>query len=157
MGAVIVVEIVAAVLILHVYHGDVEKEVEAFMNSTIERDYKPDNPTAVTVLWDHMMTQLECCEYRVTQTLPARCLPPAAPLPTSPVQILRPRPRFHRWSPAASLFSWQALSLRWQPPWLLWLSSSWLAHCLLVVWQEWLPLRRGSGMSSVITDREEEW
>ena len=47
------------------------------MNSTIERDYKPDNPTAVTVsevlaevvlkrpplqvLWDHMMTQLECC------------------------------------------------------------------------------------------------
>lgn len=59
--AVIVVEIVAAVLILHVYHGDVEKEVEAFMNSTIERDYKPDNPTAVTVLWDHMMTQLECC------------------------------------------------------------------------------------------------
>merc|ERR1712233_299579 len=43
------------------YQGAVETEVEAFMNSTIERDYRQDTPTAVTVLWDHMMTQLECC------------------------------------------------------------------------------------------------
>jgi len=59
--AVIVIEIVAAVLVLYVYQGAVETEVEAFMNSTIEREYRQDNPTAVTVLWDHMMTQLECC------------------------------------------------------------------------------------------------
>jgi len=59
--AVIAIEILAAVLVLYVYQGAVETEVAAFMNSTIEREYRQDNPTAVTVLWDHMMTQLECC------------------------------------------------------------------------------------------------
>ena len=43
-----------------------------------------------------------CVKWRYLLKNNIRCLPPAAPLPTSPAQILRSRPRFHRLSLACS-------------------------------------------------------
>merc|ERR1712037_613505 len=96
-------------------------------------------------------------EGRTTQTSPTRFPPPAALLPISPVLIsVSTRQLFYlRWSLVASLFCWRVQCPLLQPllQWLLF--SSWQGHCLLVAWQGWLPLRRGNGMSSVITDGRE--
>lgn len=64
-GAVaIVLEIVAAVLVLHVYQGQIKEETKTFMLKTIQKDYKTSSqgePNGVTILWDHIMTSLQCC------------------------------------------------------------------------------------------------
>jgi len=64
-GAVaIILEIVAAVLVLHVYQGHIKSETETFMLKTIQKDYKTSSqgePNGVTVVWDHIMTSLQCC------------------------------------------------------------------------------------------------
>lgn len=64
VAVVVILEIVAAVLVLHVYHGTVEAGMETFLNMTLTQDYKHSDqgdPNSVTVLWDHMMTSLHCC------------------------------------------------------------------------------------------------
>merc|ERR1712226_71545 len=64
VAAVVVLEVLAAVLVLNVYRGYVEEEVEAFMNNTIVTKYKPTEagePNSVSLLWDHIMTSMECC------------------------------------------------------------------------------------------------
>jgi len=61
---VIVLEIVAAVLVLHVYQEQITKETETFLLKTIKKDYRTSTegePNGVTVLWDHLMTSLQCC------------------------------------------------------------------------------------------------
>jgi len=64
-GAVaIVLEIVAAVLVLHVYQGHIKSETETFMLKTVQQDYRTSSqgePNGVTILWDHIMSSLQCC------------------------------------------------------------------------------------------------
>lgn len=64
ISLVIILEIVGAVLVLHVYEANVKKETEDFLKQTIDDYYRPSSqgePNGVTVLWDHIMTNLECC------------------------------------------------------------------------------------------------
>jgi len=70
---VVVIEVVAAVLVLHVYHEPVERQVEQFMNVTVVRAFGPEGADPdVTVLWDHMMEQLSCCGVRGYTDFPAQ-------------------------------------------------------------------------------------
>jgi len=65
VAIVVIMEVVVAVLVLHVYDGSMQEVVQDFLNSTITKDYKPveegGTANSVTVLWDHIMTSLECC------------------------------------------------------------------------------------------------
>jgi len=64
IAIVILLEIVGAVLVLHVYETHVKAETEEFMKKTIDDYYRPSSqgePNGVTVLWDHIMTSLQCC------------------------------------------------------------------------------------------------
>jgi len=64
VAIVILLEIVGAVLVLHVYQGHVKKETETFLLETINEDYRTSSqgePNGVTVLWDHIMASLMCC------------------------------------------------------------------------------------------------
>ena len=79
---VIVMEIVAAVLVMHVYQEWVGEKARQFMEDTIQSDYilpsegkransdignifilahVPGPANSVTVLWDTIMTSLTCC------------------------------------------------------------------------------------------------
>jgi len=61
---VVIVEIVAAVLVLNVFHAEVSEETKQFLEKTLKTDYKhPSEGKAndVTVLWDTIMTNLGCC------------------------------------------------------------------------------------------------
>jgi len=64
VAIVILLEIVAAVLVLEVYQAHVKQETETFLLKTIEKDYRTASqgePNGVTVLWDHIMASLQCC------------------------------------------------------------------------------------------------
>jgi len=64
VAIVIVLEIVAAVLVLHVYQEDVTGEARQFMLETIKTDYKlpsQGEANSVTVLWDTIMASMVCC------------------------------------------------------------------------------------------------
>lgn len=66
IALVIICEIVAAVLVLNVYRDEIGEKAQRFMETTIREDYKissnqegPEN--SVTILWDSIMTSLQCC------------------------------------------------------------------------------------------------
>jgi len=64
VAMVIVMEIVAAVLVMHVYQEWVGEKARQFMEDTIQSDYilPSEGPAnSVTVLWDTIMTSLTCC------------------------------------------------------------------------------------------------
>jgi len=64
VAMVIVMEIVAAVLVMHVYQEQVGEKARKFMEETIQSDYvlpSQGPANSVTVLWDTIMTSLACC------------------------------------------------------------------------------------------------
>ena len=80
VALVIVMEMVAAVLVLHVYMGEVSVEARQFMEDTIKTDYIlpskgstnsygryrgyslcSGEANSVTILWDTIMTSMACC------------------------------------------------------------------------------------------------
>jgi len=81
VALVVVCEIVAAILVLHVFYGDIELEAKEFMTRTLESDYRIPGPgegaaNSVTVLWDKIMTSLQCCgvsSYLDFDTVPGAC------------------------------------------------------------------------------------
>jgi len=81
VALVVVCEIVAAILVLYVFVNDIGESAKAFMQSTIERDYKVPGPgegpaNSVTILWDQIMTSLECCgvsNFNDFASVPASC------------------------------------------------------------------------------------
>merc|ERR1719153_1897054 len=64
VALVMVLEVVVAVLVLHVYMSEVSGEARQFMEETIKTDYVlPSQGEAndVTILWDRIMTSMGCC------------------------------------------------------------------------------------------------
>jgi len=64
VALVMVLEVVVAVLVLHVYMSEVSGEARQFMEETIKTDYVlPSQGEAndVTILWDRIMTSMACC------------------------------------------------------------------------------------------------
>jgi len=62
VALVVVCEIVAAILVLYVYKGKISAEAKSFMKKTIEEDYRVEGTeNSVTLLWNQIMTSLECC------------------------------------------------------------------------------------------------
>jgi len=64
VALVMVMEVVVAVLVLHVYMSEVSGEARQFMEETIKTDYVlPSQGEAndVTILWDRIMTSMGCC------------------------------------------------------------------------------------------------
>jgi len=62
VALVVVCEIVAAILVLYVYKEKISAEAKTFMKKTITDDYRvEDTENGVTVLWNQIMTSLECC------------------------------------------------------------------------------------------------
>jgi len=64
VALVVVMEVVVAVLVLHVYQEKVTGQARQFMLDTIETEYKlpsDGEPNSVTVLWNSIMTSLSCC------------------------------------------------------------------------------------------------
>ena len=58
---VIVLEIVAAVLVLHVYQETVSDQAQSFLKSTLQSDYQQGGRSEVTRLWDLLMESRQCC------------------------------------------------------------------------------------------------
>merc|ERR1712183_375039 len=62
VALVVICEIVAAILVLHVYKGKISAEAKSFMKKTIKEDYRVEGTeNSVTLLWNQIMTSLECC------------------------------------------------------------------------------------------------
>jgi len=62
VALVVVCEIVAAILVLYVYKGKISAEAKSFMKKTIKEDYRVEGTeNSVTLLWNQIMTSLECC------------------------------------------------------------------------------------------------
>jgi len=76
VAIVILLEIIGAVLVLHVYKGEIERGTEQFLLKSLQEDYRlpsQGEPNGVTVLWNHIMSALECCgvsSYRDFETEP---------------------------------------------------------------------------------------
>jgi len=86
VAIVVVCEIVASILVLYVFVEQISDGAKAFMESTLERDYKVPGPgegpaNSVTILWDQIMASLECCgvnSYNDFTSVPASCCIDAA-------------------------------------------------------------------------------
>lgn len=83
VALVVVCEIVAAVLVLHVFKGKISEEAKTFMKKTIDDDYKVQGEeNSVTVLWNQIMTSLTCCGvdgYQDFSSPPSICCPDGQP------------------------------------------------------------------------------
>jgi len=89
VALVVVCEIVAAILVLYVYKEKISAEAKTFMKKTITDDYRvEDTENGVTVLWNQIMTSLECCGVEnfsdFTGGSPAVCCSNTSPCPSTP-------------------------------------------------------------------------
>merc|ERR1712154_294473 len=79
VALVVICEIVAAILVLHVFKGKISEEAKAFMKKTIDDDYRVEGEeTSVTVLWNRIMTSISCCGvdgYQDFPSPPSSCCP----------------------------------------------------------------------------------
>jgi len=79
VALVVIVEIVAAILVLYVFKEKISVEAKSFMKKTIDDDYRIEGEeNSVTVLWNRIMTDLSCCGvdgYQDFATPPQSCCP----------------------------------------------------------------------------------
>jgi len=79
VALVVIIEIVAAILVLYVFKGKISEEAKSFMKKTIDDDYRiQGEENSVTVLWNRIMTSLTCCGvdgYQDFTSPPLSCCP----------------------------------------------------------------------------------
>lgn len=76
----VVLEILAAVLVLKVYRVDVENHVERYLKMVINKEYaattnKDDHESSDKLVWDNIMTSLQCCGVHGSQDFPEGKIP----------------------------------------------------------------------------------